>query len=82
MMDCLQAAVKERVGGGANKVVGVRCRGGGVVTALLEMSSYVPFTERTKDGDGSMEIDREEMVEAEAADVAEEEDYCLRSLDF
>ena len=29
-----------------------------------------------------MEINREEMAEGEAAAVAEEEDYCLRALDF
>ena len=43
--------------------------------ALPEMSSDVPFTERTADGDDTMEIDGEEIAEAEAdADaVAEEE---------
>ena len=45
-------------------------RGG---TSLPEMSSDVPFTERTADGDDAMEIKREEIAEAEVAAIAEEE---------
>ena len=29
-----------------------------------------------------MEINREEMAEAEAVTITEEEEYCLRALDF
>ena len=41
--------------------------------ALPEMSSDVPFTERTADGDIAMDINGEEIAEAEAAAVVEEE---------
>ena len=54
--------------------------------ALLEMSSDVPFVERTADDNNAMEINREGMAEteaeAEAAAVAEEEEYRLRALEF
>ena len=46
------------------------------------MSSDVLFTERTADGDDTMEIDGEEIAETEAAAVAEEEDSRLRALDL
>ena len=41
--------------------------------ALPEMFSDVLFTERTADGGNAMEINGEEIAEAEAAAVAEEE---------
>ena len=34
------------------------------------------------DGNGVMEIDREEMSEAEVATFVEEKEYCMRELDF
>ena len=46
------------------------------------MSSDVPFTERTADCVNSMESNGEEIVEAEAAAVAEVEKYRLKTLDF
>ena len=46
------------------------------------MSSDVPFTERTADCVNAIENNGEEIVEAEAAAVAEVEEYRLRALDF
>ena len=79
-MDCLWAAAKEKGGDGANGAVGGGGRGVEGGTALPEMSSNITFADRTADGDGKMDIDGEEMAEKEAASVAEEEGYHLRSL--
>ena len=84
-MNRLRAAAKERGDGVANGAAG-----GGGGTAVPEMSSDVPFAERTEDGDDAMEIDGEDVAKTakatasaeEAAAMAEEEEYRLRALDF
>ena len=77
-MDRLQAAAKKRGDGVVDGAVGGGGIGGGGGTALLQMSSDVLFTERTVHGNSAIEIDGEEMAEAEAATVADEKKFCLR----
>ena len=46
------------------------------------MYSDVTFEERKSNSDNAMVIDGEEMSEAEADAITEEEEYCLMSLEF